>query len=158
MSKLLLLISRFCLSAWVGAAALFVVTGVAEVTSPEFDSLTKNQLAALRFPFYYKFGFSLAALGFVCGWLARKHPSLGPRRMKLFTGLMILALLIMIADYFWVFTPLQQMMGLDTKPANFQQYHKASMYLNAGSLACVLCAALLVNWAGTARKAERPDG
>ena len=49
---------RFLLAAWVGAAVLFVITSVAEQTSEHFDSLIRDQLATIRFPLYYQFGFA----------------------------------------------------------------------------------------------------
>ena len=59
MKSVCLTISRLALAAWVGAASLFVVTAIQEARSTEFDSITKNALAALRFPAYYAFGFAL---------------------------------------------------------------------------------------------------
>lgn len=57
MAKILTGAARFALSAWVGAAALFVVVGIKEVRGSEFDSVTRDLLVGLRFPSYYTFGF-----------------------------------------------------------------------------------------------------
>ena len=52
-------LSRFCITAWTGAASLFVVATLLEVRSSELDSTTKSILATLRFPAYYLFAFAL---------------------------------------------------------------------------------------------------
>lgn len=62
----LLVLLRFCLCAWVGAATLFVITGIREVTSLKFEPVIKNHLAAIRFPAYYFIGFLLVGLSFLC--------------------------------------------------------------------------------------------
>ena len=63
--SLCLTISRFAISAWVGAACLFVVTTLKEVRSPQLDSVTKSELAVLRFPVYYTFAFSLVVVALI---------------------------------------------------------------------------------------------
>ena len=50
MSRLALLVARFASSAWVGAAVLFVINGVQQATSGQFESMTTDQLVLLRFP------------------------------------------------------------------------------------------------------------
>ncbi len=47
-----------------GAAILFVITSVAEQTAPDFDSMIRDRLATIRFPYYYVYGF--ASLGIAC--------------------------------------------------------------------------------------------
>ncbi|HSG70419.1 MAG TPA: hypothetical protein VLA12_08385 [Planctomycetaceae bacterium] len=153
MKTISLMLARFCLCAWFGAATLFVVTAIAEVSHPTFDSATRDELAKLRFPQYYTFGFTLVCLGLVFGWVARKHPVLGERRMKVFFALTIVALLMMVADYFWIYSALVSMLALSARPANFHSYHKASMYINSASLALVLVSSLLISWSG-----RRADG
>jgi hypothetical protein len=152
MKTISLMLARFCLCAWVGAASLFVVTAIAEVTYPKFESATRDQLAKLRFPHYYTFGFTLVCLGLIFGWLARRHPVLGARRMKCFFALLIVALLLMVADYFWIYSTLVSMLELEVRPSNFHTYHKASMYINAASLSLLIVSSLLICWSG--RRAE----
>jgi hypothetical protein len=48
--------TRLAISFWVGGAILFVITSVAEQRYPPFDSLIRDQLATIRFPLYYIFG------------------------------------------------------------------------------------------------------
>jgi hypothetical protein len=148
MKTLCLMLARFCLSAWVGAASLFVVTGVAEVRHPDFDSATRDELAKIRFPRYYEFGFGLVGLGLILGMAARRHPALGRRRGIAFLGLTAAALLVMIADYLWIYSPLAAMLLQEARPANFHDYHNASMWINTASLSLALISALLVCWSG----------
>jgi hypothetical protein len=56
MKSLCLTVARFAVCAWVGAAALFVVAGVREVTSQQLDSMSRDVLVPLRFGLYYAFG------------------------------------------------------------------------------------------------------
>jgi hypothetical protein len=55
-SRLCVLATRLAISFWVGGAILFVITSVAEQRNPQFDSLIRDQLATIRFPLYYIFG------------------------------------------------------------------------------------------------------
>ena len=57
---------RVLLAGWVGAAALFVVVGVREVTSQEFDSATRDALVLLRFPAYYVYGACSLGASWLC--------------------------------------------------------------------------------------------
>jgi hypothetical protein len=50
MSRCALLFARFLLAAWFGAATLFVIIGVREVSYPGFESAIRDQLVLLRFP------------------------------------------------------------------------------------------------------------
>jgi len=68
-----LALCRFCLCSWLGAAALFVTAGVAEIKSNQFDAETVNQLVAARFPHYYNFGFTLVGLSCATAFLAINH-------------------------------------------------------------------------------------
>lgn len=135
---------RFCLSAWVGAAALFVVTGVREVTSPQFDSIVRNQLAALRFPAYYAFGFALVPAALLTA-LTLSIRGTGRGRARWIAGLCALALLVMLFDWFRIYLPLEAMMRIPegSKPAEFRTYHEWSKYLNFLSVGLCFVAALL---------------
>src|SRR5262245_19359235 len=91
MQRLSLTIARFALSAGIGGAMLFVVKSVREATSPAFDSVIKNELAALRFPPYYLFGFVLVGLGLICGAAAVRRQE-HRQRWRLLIGVLCLAL------------------------------------------------------------------
>lgn len=140
-----LMLVRFCLAAWVGAALLFVATSVAEQISPQFDSATKNTLAVIRFPIYYLAGFATLGLALISSLLA--GPLSRRRRWCLFT-LTLLSLGIMLGDYFWVFQPLKQMMLTETvlRNAEFTRYHNLSKYLNMLDVLLVMLATLAAGW------------
>lgn len=145
MVRLLWIVLRFTLSAWVGAATLFVVTGVREVTSPLFDATTKNQLAALRFPAFYAFGFTLVLLGFISGVLLRFLQSDRRHSLSIIIALCVAALATMVFDYLHVYLPLDDLMA---KPdarelPEFQQLHEWSKYVNFASLLLILSAACI---------------
>ena len=147
MKNFSLAVSRFAICAWVGAATLFVITAIGEVTSPDFTSVTKNALALLRFPTYYTFGFVSVSVALVSGVIASRGKSAGRRRLKACVAILVVVLLVMIADYFAVYRPLAVMIATpDARPASFQIYHKASMYINAVHVGLSGLAAFLVCW------------
>lgn len=142
LAKLSLMIARMLLAGWVGAASLFVVNGVRLVTSGHFESLARDQISLIRFPPYYLGGFvavgvSIVALAMVSGF---------PRRLPL--GLLGLALVIMLADYFAVYRPLAGMITPpgQSRPPGFESYHQASMWINAVHVGLCLLAGLLICW------------
>lgn len=146
MRNLCISLSRFCIAAWVGAAALFVVTTLKEVRAPQLDSTTKAELAVLRFPGYYQFGFALLILALV---LSIAWPATVSRvRRYSVVALLIAALLVTCADYFIVFQPLLKMTAAvdQARPANFVQYHEASKWLNTVQVTLAAAAALLLSW------------
>lgn len=145
MTRLLWTLIRFCLCAWIGAATLFVVTGVREVTSDLFEPVTKNQLAALRFPAYYVFGFGLVGLATVSAGLLSLRAGNSRKWMRIVFLLCVAALAIMCVDHHWIYTPLEEMM---TRPdarstPEFATYHKWSKWINVASLSVCLGAALM---------------
>ena len=85
MRGICLMLFRFCPSAWVGAATLFVLITVGLVRSPEVDSQLRMQLSLIRFPFYYALEFSLLGVAIVCGIFAGRHGELG--RIRNWLGL-----------------------------------------------------------------------
>lgn len=149
-----LALSRFCASAWVGAATLFVVTSVREVTFPAFDSATRSALASLRFPAYYGFGFGLVGGAFVASLFAPVVISGSSARMRLYQCLLAAALLAMVADYAFIYTPLAEMTAAaeSARPANFATYHRASMYVNAAQLGLCFIASFIVCWPAARRQ------
>jgi len=146
MNNFCLTLCRFCLCAWIGAAALFVTAGVAEVRSPDFDSATKNALVGVRFPHYYRFGFSLVSIGLVTSVLARKNSAWTTRRAGIVTGLTLVALVVMLVDYYTIYRPLYEMIQKDTLSGEFDRYHEASKNINMLSLTLVIIAAWLSCW------------
>jgi len=155
MSSFCLVLCRFSLCAWIGAAALFVTAGVAEVRSPQFDSVTKNALVGVRFPHYYRFGFTLVTTGLVTSVLARKNPGWSARRAGIVTALACLALAVMLTDYYIIYSPLLRMTQQTEHDPYFQSYHKASKYINLVGLLIAFAAALLTCWP---KKSNRSDG
>jgi hypothetical protein len=143
-----LAVARLAAAAWVGAAALFVVTAVREVTFPGFDSATKVQLALLRFPAYYFCGFTL--VGIAC--LGALAASLGSRprakKVAVAAGLLAVTLVAIAVDYVAVYRPMAEMI---TPPgqvhvAQFRDYHRASVWVNVGHVGLCAVAALLLCW------------
>jgi hypothetical protein len=143
-----LFLARFCVSAWIGAASLFVVVGVIEVTRGGFDSATKDALVALRFPAFYVFGVTLVSLTLLGTWLAGNTPTFKFNRRALAITSLIVVLVLMAVDYFWIFQPLLQMVTPPgaTKPVTFVGYHEASKWINLVELFFCLLAAIVVNW------------
>ncbi len=138
---------RLALGFWVGGAVLFVITSVAEQTSPLFDSVARDRLATIRFPFYYLFcwiclGTALLSsiLGYVC--------SLGclRRRLSATAVLVVISLGIAVADYFWVYRPLQALI-IPPGEARTQQFltlHDRSRHINELHLTIALVAAVVI--------------
>lgn len=146
MSRLALMIARFSLSAWVGAAALFVVNGISQVTHPAFDSVVRNHLVVLRFPAYYLFGFTLVSLGLL-GILASGRELLRSRWIRIAAAaLTATALAVMLIDYLAIYRPLEAMITPPdgARPAEFVSYHEASKLINLVHVGFVLVAALLI--------------
>lgn len=148
MQSLCLTLARFCLSAWVGAAGLFVVTSIHEQRSPRLDSSTKDVLALLRFPDYYLFGFALVATGLGCALAARNHPALGRRRAWLAVALIAAALLVMLGDYLFVYRPLAASISPPGAPRTprFETLHAVSEFINHAHVSLCLAAAILLSW------------
>lgn len=135
---------RFCLNAWVGAAVLFVIVGVTEVTSSQVDSTMRDILVSLRFPWYYRCGFTL--LGCSLLTIVLGGANWGWRRWPLL-ALVAGALGLMVADYCTIYVPLVELVTPPGKPRTpaFAAYHEASTAINTVGLAlillaCVLCA------------------
>ena len=148
MARMALFLARFATSAWLGAASLFVVVSVLEVTNPAFDAITKDTLVALRFPMFYLFGASLVGVGWVGTLLAGNGAGLSRGRRRAALLLLALVLTLMAIDYLWIYQPLLQLVVPpgQTKPASFAQYHEASKRLNLVNLLVCFVAVLLLNW------------
>ena len=146
MRNICLTLSRFAISAWVGAACLFVVTTLKEVHSPQLDSVAKAELAVLRFPVYYMFAFGLVAVAVVT-FAAAPH-SISKVRRILSVGIAALVLLLTTIDYFWIYQPLAGMTAAvqEARPAEFVALHQASKWINTTQICISLVAALLLCW------------
>ena len=143
-----LFVARFCSSAWLGAATLFVIVGIREVTRGGFDSATRDTLVALRFPAYYATGAILVGVAWLGTCLAAKQAELSGRRrtVALFSLLAVLA--VMALDYRFVYQPLLAMVTPPgaVKPSTFTRYHEASKYVNLLGLTLCLVASIALNW------------
>jgi hypothetical protein len=141
LGRLCLTLARVLLSAWVGAATLFVINGVRMVTSGHFDSMARDHLSLIRFPPYYVFGFLAVGTGLVLLILAAGYP----RRLGI--GLLILSLILMFVDYFGVYLPLAAMITPPghVRPSQFDWYHRASMVINMAHVGLCLIAAILIS-------------
>lgn len=143
------LMLRLLLSAWVGAAVLFVVTSVAEQTASEFDSVTRDQLATIRFPLYYAFGLSIylgSAVALTGGWLSAAGTA--KRRILWLAALIAASAAVFAYDYFQVYSPLQQLIippGA-ARGQDFVRLHRASEYANTIHVFLMLAAAGLACW------------
>jgi hypothetical protein len=159
--RLGLTIARLSAAAWVGAASLFVETALREVRHPGFDSVTKDTLALLRFPAYYAFGFtlvSLALVGALVGSIGSPpnddKVSANPlrardiRRIRAASGLLVLVLLMMLADFAVVYRPMADMITPPGRAhlAEFLSYHRVSIWLNVGDVGLCAVAAVLLCW------------
>lgn len=157
MQSALLTTARFCLCAWVGAAVLFVTTGVREVTATECKYLNqspvKDELVAVRFPAYYAFGFALLGVS-VAALALLGRSSLPRRRRRIVLTLTAAALVMMIADYVWIYRPLLEMITPPgrARPWQFVQYHDWSKYVNAADLGLCLIAAILISLPHSAKR------
>lgn len=147
MRHLNLTIARFCLAAWAGAAALFVVTSVREQIAPDFDQQTRAALALVRFPAYYLFGFALNGVALLTAFPGLRAAR--PGRRWLCCGLIAAALAAMAFDYVRVYQPLSEMMTLPPgrRPAeSFRAYHVWSMWVNLVHVSFSFSAAWVACW------------
>jgi hypothetical protein len=160
--RLGLVVARVASAAWIGAAALFVVAALREVTHPEFDTATKDALALLRFPAYYGFGFTLVPVAIGGGLVAMcsgrpdaRNPTTAKisrpglkRRVRTAVVLLVVSLVVMIADYIAVYRPIASMITPPgrTKAAEFQSLHRASIWLNVCDVGLCAVAAVLLSW------------
>lgn len=136
-----LVLVRLVLAGWVGAAGLFVVTSVAEQTSAEFDSTIRDQLATIRFPFYYATAIGCCTLTLAGGVLCRSLS----RILTAALLLSVLASIVLGLDYWLVYRPLQDMIipPGQVRTTRFIELHQWSRQLNTVHLSLILVAALL---------------
>jgi len=144
---LVLTIARLFLVAWIGGAALFVITSIAEQRMPEFDYATKDRLATVRFPLYYLFGTiclgtSIVATGFAVVTGKREN------HKRLIAGLTLCLLSAGIAayDYVEVYSPLQKAITPpgQVRGPEFMTLHKRSATVNEIHISLALLAAIFI--------------
>ena len=143
-----LFVARFCTSAWIGAATLFVIVGVTEITRGGFDTVTKDMLVSVRFPAYYLSGATLICCGWLGGFFAG-HSTAFPRSRRISVLILLtLVLGIMAVDYVLIYLTLLRMVVPpgQAKPSSFIQYHEASKWINLAGLTLCLAAATLLQW------------
>jgi hypothetical protein len=145
MNRFLWTVLRFSLCAWVGAATLFVVTGVREVTMTDFDAATKNVLAVTRFPAYYAFGFTLVIVSAISALGLILISTEARRRTIIILTLAVFSLIVMWLDHQFIYQPLEIMM-LEPKGRmvpEFFTYHQWSKYINCVSVGACLIASFI---------------
>jgi len=150
MKSLALCVARVGVAAWVGAAVLFVVVGVREVTSPHFSSEVRDHLAAVRFPAYYVCGATLIGVAWLGTLAASGHPQLSRCRWLFAAALLALALGEMAFDYLWIYKPLEALITPAGKPRTmeFMQLHEWSTRVNAANVLLCAVAAGVLSWPG----------
>lgn len=148
MNTLSLNIARCALSAWIAAAAMFVITSVHEVTSSDFSSSVRSQLALLRFPTYYAFGFILVPIALAAVLVACTRLGRSKRKVRWVIGLLSLALVLMIVDYVSIYSPMVDILAAESagqaRPSTFLAYHRASETINALGVGLCLVALVLL--------------
>ena len=139
---------RLLLGAWVGAAVLFVITSVAEQTSPQFDSIIRDHLATIRFPLYYKFGFAIHGVGVLLSFvLCVQAPSGLAGRCRAIASLIVCATIMIGLDHQLVYLPLQELITPpgSVRTTEFQKLHKYSEYANTVHVLLMLIAAIIAS-------------
>ena len=145
--SLFLMTSRLFLVAWIGGAALFVVTSIAEQRSPEFDSAAKDRLATVRFPLYYQFGALCLSTSIVATGIAAVT---GKRenRKRLIAGLTLCLVSAGVAayDYVEVYQPLQKAITPpgQVRGPDFITLHERSAFVNEIHISLALLAAIVI--------------
>ena len=146
-SHLCVMATRLAISFWVGGAILFVITSVAEQRYSQFDSVIRDQLATIRFPLYYIFGWGCLGTTLIASLIAGmlNKGCLRKRLLACFC-LTLISTVIAVVDYKWVYQPLQ---ALITPPgqARTQQFmtlHEQSRLINEVHLTIALIAAIII--------------
>ena len=141
--------ARLALCFWVGGAVLFVITSVAEQRHSQFDSVVRDQLATIRFPLYYLFGWiclgtaiSASALGAVLSDARGLR-----KRLLAVCVLTVLSTAIAVVDYGWVYRPLQELITPPgrARTEQFITLHQRSRLINEVHLSLALMAAIIVS-------------
>lgn len=139
-------LTRIALCFWVGGAILYVITSVAEQRYAQFDSLVRDQLATIRFPLYYRFGWFCLGTTLVTSLLAIVTNAANLRkRMLAVLGLTLISTGIAIVDYQMVYKPLQRLITPPgkTRTQEFVALHDRSRIINEVHLTIALFAAVI---------------
>lgn len=144
--RCLLLLWRFCMTAWFGAATFFVLTIVDLRGSPLFDAATKLNHPRVLFPLFYGCEFGFLSVASACSILAIRNPNLRNLRLRVACTFTVLALCLAVGDAVWIYVPLDRMIGESPLPPQFRGYHQASMVVNAIGWLVTFIAALLLLW------------
>ena len=152
---------RFLLSAWIGAAVLYVITSVAEQTSPNFESVVRDQLATIRFPLYYKFGFAVHGLAIVASLVVlATAPDVLRRRATAVATLIAVSMVLVTLDYHFIYSPLQELItppGQSRTP-DFIRLHTWSRHANEVHLMVIFVAAIIASLPNPPSKAVPEHG
>lgn len=151
---------RVVLPAWVGAAVLFAINGSAEQAhSYQIDvgieRVIKDQLALLRFPAYYAFGFTCVGLSIALSVVSLLGPSNPRKRIAVALALLLVVLSLMLWDYHFVYGPMFDMLdptGVE-KSAAWKRLHAMSMITNLIHVSLCLAAAIVLSWPRAHRSA-----
>ena len=146
MSKLCLMLFRLCLAAWFGVAVFFVSVVLELRNSTLFDAAVKLNHPKVLFPLYYGFEFGLLGTAFACGLAARAARTTPEAVRSAALGLLAAALLVATTDYLVIYRPLAEMIASSALPAEFAQYHRWSMWINAANLLLTGAAAVVALW------------
>lgn len=118
---------------WVGAAVLYVVTSVAEQMSPLFNLQIRDQLALIRFPLYYRFGFGCHIACAIAGVLAWRTAPLNRRSTFLLVLFLIMVSgLLITLDHRMIYQPLEALISPagQLRGAEFDRLHHLSKRAN----------------------------
>ncbi len=150
--NLCLAASRFAISAWVGAACIFIATTLQDVHSTTMDSVAKAELAVQRFPVYYNFAVGLMGAAFLLGICGLTKAT--TQRKAITIQLLLLPLVLTVIDYIWVYQPLEAMTVnvQEARPAQFITFHTASKWINIVQVSASVIAAIAVCWPVGQRK------
>lgn len=147
LASLCVMATRLAICFWVGGAILFVITSVAEQRHPQFDSLIKDQLATIRFPLYYVFGWGCLGTVLICSAIGSML-TCGCLRKRLITAfvLTLISTAVAVADFKMVYQPLQELI---TPPGQartqaFLSLHNQSRIINEVHLTIALIAAVII--------------
>lgn len=146
MSRFALLVCRLCVTAWVGTATFFVVVVLELRRSQLFSDRIKLEHPKVLFPLFYEFEFGLLGVALLAAFAVWKLSSTKERRSFLLPGLIGAALLIAVADWYWIYRPLTAMLESSTLPETFRAYHTASRWVNTAGLAISAAAACIALW------------
>jgi len=160
MSSFGLFLARTAVSAWVGAAVLFVIVSIREITFDGFDTVTKDQLVALRFPLYYSCGFILMSCGLIGAVLTSDERLLSTRRRWIAVLALIVAISIFGGDFSVIY---DRLLTLITPPGQartpeFIVLHKLSMWVNLAQLVLCIIAMMALNWGAKPQAVAGRDG